>query len=29
VKGADVVEIYERDTAPSDLVHPTDADSIR
>jgi hypothetical protein len=23
-----VIEIYERDTAPSNLVHPTDADSI-
>jgi hypothetical protein len=29
VKRADVIEIYERDTAPSNLVHPTDADSIR
>ena len=29
VKGADVLEIYERDTAPSNLVHPPDADSIR
>jgi hypothetical protein len=28
VKRADVLEIYERDTAPSNLVHPTDADSI-
>jgi hypothetical protein len=28
VKRADVIEIYERDTAPSNLVHPTDADSI-
>jgi hypothetical protein len=29
VKGADVIEIYERDTAPSNLFHPPDADSIR
>jgi hypothetical protein len=28
VKGAPVIEIYERHTAPADLIHPTHEDSI-